>query len=270
MESLFPLPSRAVLLLAMLPGVLVVSPVHAGQSGVLFQPAHHGQVPAFSLSGRDRAHKDKSKSSDEIPSPDDFSLEEDPIEDFDLDPAGGLEIFDDGSDEMSDPIEDFDFGLDDPEGDLLSDPEEDLDLDPLLGDFSDPTGTTTSTAPAGPVALDVVGKQPLAGNYQPAIVAMDRDAVVVELPILLGRSRADFGSQEFWIVAELYAGGIKVAESRQLVNSSGMAEFGPTFMFAKLTAPVPARSGQLEFKVFKEVDGAKQPVFTRKLSYSLP
>ncbi len=118
----------------------------------------------------------------------------------------------------------------------------------------------------------MVGKTPLGDNYEPAIVAYDRDSVVVELPVLLGRSRADFDGIAYCIVAEVYADGNKVAEARQQVTSASLAEFGPSFAFVKMLAPVTAKSGKLEVRLSKASNMSAQPtqLFSRSVGYQLP
>ena len=168
-----------------------------------------------------------------------------------------------------------------------SEPVEDFDLDPLSGDEDDGLGALEDAedralrdlevgAPppavaATSISLSVVGKTPLADNYIPKVVATDRDSIVVELPVLLGRSRADFDGTPYWLVATVSVDGVKVAESRQYVSEQSLAEFGPSFAFVKLLAPVSSTSGAAEIKVSKAKDAnsAGQSLFRKAVRYSL-
>ena len=133
--------------------------------------------------------------------------------------------FEDDAESGSDLIEDFeDFDLD-------LDPMDDAEIDPL-GDLESAersalrdleVGPAPPAAAASSLSLSVVGKTPLQDNYLPKVVATDRDSIVVELPVLLGRARADFGGEPYWLVAGVYVDGVKVAESRQYVTASSLA-----------------------------------------------
>lgn len=121
----------------------------------------------------------------------------------------------------------------------------------------------------GPIALEVAGKEPFADNYPAAIVAVDRDDVVVELPVLVAKSRA--GAVPFVIIAQFYAGTQKVGEVRQSFDAASLAEFGPTFAFLKVVAPVVDGKGELKVIVSKaKADGtAPTALFTRAVPYTL-
>ncbi len=202
---------------------------------------------------------------------DDFDFEED---EADLEEEFGFDFEFEGGEVEEDPIEDFDLDpIDDPELEPLGEAEDDLSEfeGRDLHQGSAQVKGEGSSAPVG-IQLDVVGKAPLADNYEPYIVATDRDAVVVELPLLLGRSRADFDGITYCVVAEVFVDGKKVSESRQQVSSSSLAEFGPSFMFIKMLAPVPAKSGNLEVRVSKasSMSAKAALLFSRVLPYSLP
>ena len=198
----------------------------------------------------------------------DFDDEDEP----DMEDEFGFDFEFEGQEEPDDPVETFDFEpLDDPDegplGELDGIPEKEA---PKPAVQSSPTGSASATPPG--IQLDVVGKSPLGDNYEPAIVAYDRDSVVVELPVLLGRSRADFDGISYCIVAEVFADGNKVAEARQQVTSASLAEFGPSFAFIKMLAPVTAKSGKLEVRLSKASNMSAQPtqLFSRTISYQLP
>ena len=124
---------------------------------------------------------------------------------------------------------------------------------------------------ASAMPYSVVGKDPLADNYEPAVVFVDRDAMVIELPVLVARNPGDYAGRSYWLVAEIYADGMKVAESRQQVSKTSIATAGPTLAFIKMLAPVPAATGTLEVRVGQSTSaaGAAEPLFTRLVSYQL-
>jgi hypothetical protein len=121
----------------------------------------------------------------------------------------------------------------------------------------------------GPVALEVAGKTPLANNYPASIVAVDRDAVVLELPVLVARSRE--GAEPFVLIGSVFVGATKVGEVRQSFDAASLAEFGPTFAFLKLAAPVASPTGELKVVVAKaKADGTGAvELFTQTTAYHL-
>jgi hypothetical protein len=115
----------------------------------------------------------------------------------------------------------------------------------------------------------VAGKSPMVGNYEASVVHVDRDSVVVELPVLIGRSPADLQGS-FWLIGEIHVDGMKVSESRQLITGASLAQAGPTVAFVKLQAPVPAASGDVELRVFKQAEGGSaEALFSKTVGYSL-
>ncbi len=199
---------------------------------------------------------------------DEFDFEDD--EEPEAEEEFGFDFEFEGAEEPEDPAESFDFEpLDDPEDEPLG------ELEGIPEDKPAPkpaAATGSASAPPPGILLDVVGKIPLGDNYEPSIVAYDRDSVVVELPVLLGRSRADFDGIAYCIVAEVYSDGSKVTEARQQVTSASLAEFGPSFAFIKMLAPVTAKSGKLEVRLSKASNMSAQPtqLFSRSITYQLP
>jgi hypothetical protein len=123
--------------------------------------------------------------------------------------------------------------------------------------------------PALPLPFSVVGRKPLVDNYGASVVYTDRDSIVVELPILVTRNPGDF-TTDFWLIGEIHVGGQKVAESRQFVSSTSLAQAGPTVAFLKMLVPVETTKGEVEFKVFKSADGeSREALFTNILPYQL-
>jgi len=178
----------------------------------------------------------------------DAFLEEDDDPEWDVE--GDDDAMDMGGDPYSDdPIED------DPE-----DFDADLDLDLPI---------SRSTAGPKAIALSVDGKSPLADNYPLAIVGQDMDGLVVELPVLLSRSRSE-ASRDFWLISQIYVNGNPAGETRQLVSKSSMADLGPTFSWVKAFVPVSDEQGTIEIHVSKAMsNGEPSPLFTRSVSYSL-
>lgn len=138
---------------------------------------------------------------------------------------------------------------------------------PEMGRRNTSIGTNKATA----LPYSVVGKSPLADNYEAQVVFADRDAVVVELPVLVARNPSDFEGRAYWLVGEVYADGMKIAESRQQVTSNAIAQAGPTIAFVKMLVPVPAETGELELRVGRTTSAAGTPdtLFSRQLAYKL-
>lgn len=160
------------------------------------------------------------------------------------------------------PVDDDEFEIED---DSMIEEEE-----PELGNLEEgsaPAGKPKSAMP-GPITLDVAGKEPLKDNYAISVVAVDRDAVVVELPVLVARSR---GTQSFQLIAEIWVGGAKVNEVRSMVSPASLAEYGPSFVFLKVLAPVTAPTGDVKIVVKQaKVDGTGAvELFSRATAYSL-
>ncbi len=119
--------------------------------------------------------------------------------------------------------------------------------------------------------LEVVGREVLADNWPANIVYVDKDAVVVELPVMYARNRAEFDGIAYWLVVEGYADGKKVAESRVLVNRDAIADMGPSIQFFRLFCPVAGATGNLEIRVGKAASGAAKPteLFKRTVAFKL-
>lgn len=145
-------------------------------------------------------------------------------------------------------------------------PEEDKEKD--LSAFASPvTGVGANTK----MPVDVVGKDVLGDNWGPQVVIADKDAVVVEIPVLYGRSRGEFDGVAYWLVAETYADGKKVAEQRMQVTRDTLADKGPSIQFFRMFTPVPGASGVIEVRVGKATSASAKPtlLFTRSVPYKL-
>ncbi len=200
----------------------------------------------FGIEDDDLSWEVSSESGEGEPSEDLFGLDDDPVEDFDV-------------------LDDFD-AFEDPEDEPL------VGLtDQLLSEQMEQAKPVEAGGKTATLAFDVVGKEPLADNYPAQIVAVERDAVVVELPVLLGRSRAGFEGQPYWLQAEVRAGETVVATTTQWVGRESLAEFGPSFAFFQVMVPVTATAGELTFAVSRldQPGAAGAPLFTRTVPYSL-
>ncbi len=124
-------------------------------------------------------------------------------------------------------------------------------------------------APRLPYSL--AGKAPLGDNYEATVVFAERDAVVIELPVLVARSPADFSGGDFWLVGEALQGGVVVAASRSWVSADSLAQAGPTLAFVKMLVPVSSTAGDLVIRMSRLADGQATPtvLFSRSVSYQL-
>lgn len=137
-----------------------------------------------------------------------------------------------------------------------------------LSAFVDPRSTVGSSTK---MPLDVVGKDVLGDNWSPQVVVADTDAVVVEIPVLYARNRAEFDGVAYWLVVESLADGKKVAESRVQITRDAIADKGPSVQFFRMFTPVPAASGVIVVNVSKASSAAAKPtlLFTRSVAYKL-
>lgn len=153
-----------------------------------------------------------------------------------------------------------------------ADPDE-IDIPAYVAPVKVEPKAEAAKAPAGKLPLDVAGKAPLADNWGPTVVATDADVVVVEMPVLYANGGQGFDGTAYWLVAEVYAAGTKVAESRTWVAKDSVALKGPSVQFFRLLAPVGTPSGVLEVKVSKlgTASGAKPALLiSRSVNYQLP
>ncbi len=127
-----------------------------------------------------------------------------------------------------------------------------------------PPGVSTA------MPVNTAGAKLLTDNWAPSIVVADKDMVVVEMPVLYGNSKADFDGTAYWLIAEIFADGKKVAESRSNITRDAVADKGPSIQFFRLSAPVSADSGVLEVKVSRLPSGGKSELlFTRSVKYTV-
>lgn len=144
--------------------------------------------------------------------------------------------------------------------------------DELLRDFEEPPLSPAPMTPTGPgtIDLDVAGKEPLQDNYPVTVVAVDRDAVVVELPVLLSRSRVAV-TEPFLINADIRVADTTVTTVSQVVHPASLAEFGPSFTWIKALAPVIEPMGEIAVVIStSDLEGTEvNELFTRVTPYAL-
>ena len=139
--------------------------------------------------------------------------------------------------------------------------------------------TTIATAPvfeSDDPEEDMEGFGPAVGNlaplgdHFPLQIAQDGlGGVAAELPVLVARNNRDLDGQ-LWVVADVYADGVKVGESRHLVSPASLSETGPTYIGIKSSIPVNGPSVSAEFRVFASQPGKKEQVlFSRTAQVAL-
>ncbi len=124
---------------------------------------------------------------------------------------------------------------------------------------------------ASKLPIETAGREPLVDNYPARILYVDNESVVVEMPVLYARTRAEFDGIAFWLVAEAYADGKRTSESRMYVSRDGIANLTPSVHFFQLSVPVTGSSGKIEVRVGKAASGAARatPLFTRTVDFKL-
>lgn len=134
----------------------------------------------------------------------------------------------------------------------------------------DPEKNLGSAEGSTAMPVNTAGAKILTDNWAPTIVVADKDMVVVDMPVLYATNKKDFDGTTYWLVAEVFADGKKVAESRAQVTRDAVADKGPSVQFFRLTTPVAAASGVLEVKVSKAPQGGKSELlFTRSVKYTV-
>ncbi|MBK7758320.1 MAG: hypothetical protein IPI35_18360 [Deltaproteobacteria bacterium] len=102
------------------------------------------------------------------------------------------------------------------------------------------------------------------GDHFPARGSASQGGVVVELPVLIANSPTDV-TGEYWLVAEVWSGGMKVNESRQLVLPAGVSKGTPTLAYVKLFAPVADPAGRSPRRQSRQRHGKPTLLFIRKV-----
>ncbi len=118
----------------------------------------------------------------------------------------------------------------------------------------------------GPAVSD---KEPLGDHFQLRVFADGLGGVAAELPVLVARHGDDLAGQ-LWVVADIYADGRKVGESRHLVSPESLVENGPTYVWIKTNIPVNGPSVVAEMRLFASQPGKKEmPLFQRSAQLAL-
>jgi hypothetical protein len=171
---------------------------------------------------------------------------------------------DDDEPDWDDPVGDDNYGDDAYGEDPIEDDPESFNAEPELA----APAPRANTGPQA-ITLSVDGMSPLGNNYPLSIVGWDMDGLVVELPVLLSRSRSE-AEGDFWLISQIYVNGAPAGETRQLVSKTGLADLGPTFSWVKAFVPVNREQGTIEVHVSRAgSNGEPSPLFTRSVSYSL-
>jgi len=151
------------------------------------------------------------------------------------------------------------------------DEDPDFDDPELAPQKPKPAAAPKPAAPSGParLALNASGKAPLADNFPGQVVAKDVDAVIVELPVLVAAKGADHKA-DYWVIAEISVGTVKIGESRTWVSKTGIADLGPTFVWIKAHVPVADNAGEVVIKLSSQPEGGQpKALFSKTIAYSL-
>ena len=128
---------------------------------------------------------------------------------------------------------------------------------------SDPEDDLTGLGP------DLRDREPLGDHFPITVTRSDLGVIVAELPVLVARNQDDLPG-DMWVVADIYADGVKVTESRHLVSTMSVSDISPTYIWLKATLPVHAPAGQVEMRVYAAPPGKKETqIFSRQASYRL-
>lgn len=155
-------------------------------------------------------------------------------------------------------------------GDRFDD-DPDFDDPELAPEKPKPAPAAKPAAASGParLALNISGKAPLTDAFPGQVVAKDVDAVVIELPVLVAARGADHKA-DYWLIAEINVGSVKVGELRSWVSKAGIADLGPTLVWLKAHVPVVDTAGAISLKVSSQPEGgAPKALFTKSIAYSL-
>jgi hypothetical protein len=128
-----------------------------------------------------------------------------------------------------------------------------------------------SVMAANKLPVDTTGATVLGDNWGPTVAFSAESAVVVDMPVLYATSKGEFDGVAYWLVAEAFADGKKVGESRVNVTRDAIADKGPSVQFFRLYVPVAAKAGMVEMKVGKAVSATAktEPLFTRSVKYTV-
>jgi hypothetical protein len=177
-------------------------------------------------------------------------------------PAADLFLMDDEDEDVS--------TWDAPAADTAEIIDDDIDFE------ADPTLTAIPSYESDDPEEDMEGMGPMVGGLSPLgdhfplnVIADGLGGVAAEIPVLVARNSADLRG-DMWVVADIYADGVKVGESRHLVTPASLSGNGPTYVWIKANLPTHGPSVSAEVRLFASQPGKKeQPLFTRTATLSL-
>jgi hypothetical protein len=116
---------------------------------------------------------------------------------------------------------------------------------------------------------DMSGRSPLGDHFPITVSRSTMGGLSAELPVLVARTSGDLQG-DLWVVADIYADGIKVGESRHFISPQSVSEMSPTYVWIKATVPTSGPAGEVEVRVFAAPPGKKEtPLFVRRAAYQL-
>jgi hypothetical protein len=116
---------------------------------------------------------------------------------------------------------------------------------------------------------DMSGRSPLGDHFPLTVSPSTMGGLSAELPVLVARTSDDLQG-DLWVVADIYADGTKVGESRHFVSPQSVSEMSPTYVWIKATVPTSGPAGEVEVRIFAAPPGKKEtPLFTRRAAYRL-
>ena len=139
------------------------------------------------------------------------------------------------------------------------------DDEPTAGPSTSPWEDSTHNLPG----VSARGTGPLTGRFPIKILGQEPDAMLIELPVLVIKTPAEFQGSGFWLIAEIFVDGRKVGDHRQIVDRTTISTMGPTHAYIKAQVPTPAPQGQIDIRVTRiAVDGdSAEPLFIRTLRF---
>lgn len=183
---------------------------------------------------------------------------------------GAAIVADDDEDLFSTPEKPAGKNADVPDASAFNDEGDDIEIAAPVK-IEPPKPVEVPKGPSTRLPVDLNGKTVLADNWAPTIVATDVDAVLLEVPVLYASNGTGFDGTAYWLVAEVYADGKKITESRTQVSKESVSPKGASVQFFRLFAPVAAPTGVLEVRVSKLPTAAPKPslLFVRTVNYTL-
>lgn len=151
---------------------------------------------------------------------------------------------------------------------LGDDPVEDFDLLDLDGD-DEPLFHAKSLESKNEIVIpSIIAKVPLQDNYEPAVSKLSHDALIVDVPVLLSKSKMTaLFDGEFQLVGQVVCNGKVLSKSVVFVEKEMLAEFGPTFAFMRFMFSIDEESGSFSIEMFKKSDEIINRLWVRQVQY---